>query len=140
MISTCLRERAEGELGLPGPLSTGRSWHFAHASRTGSLLFYCKGTSSPRRGQKPKTTSPPRRAKLLSLSLAKSQPEKSEATSDNEGDPAHPHRYRPVPDDDGPLHENPRQVEQRHHGEDHSSHKRKRLCVHEPSSQFSNSG
>jgi len=37
----------------------------------------------------------------LSLSLAKSQPEKSEAASDNEGDPARPHRYRPVPDDDG---------------------------------------
>src|SRR5262249_23959100 len=44
----------------------------------------------------------------FSLSLAKSQPEKSEAASDNEGDPARPHRYRPVPDDDGPLHENPR--------------------------------
>src|SRR5262249_43721147 len=55
----------------------------------------------------------------FSLSLANSQPEKSEATSDNEGDPAHPHRYRPVPDDDGPLHENPRQVKQRYHGEDH---------------------
>ena len=41
--------------------------------------------------------------RALSLSLAKSQPEKSEATSDNEGDPAHPHRYRPVADDDGPL-------------------------------------
>jgi hypothetical protein len=67
----------------------------------------------------------------FSLSLAKSQPEKSEATSDNEGDPAHPHRYRPVPDDDRPLHENPRQVKQRHHGEDHPSHKRKRFCVHE---------
>jgi len=29
----------------------------------------------------------------FSLSLAKSQPEKREATSDNEGDPAGPHRY-----------------------------------------------
>src|SRR5215831_4678151 len=76
----------------------------------------------------------------FSLSLAKSQPEKSEATSDNEGDPAHPHRYGPVSDDDGPLHENPHQVEQRHHGENHPSHKRKRFCVHEPSSQVFNSG
>jgi CheY-like chemotaxis protein len=71
----------------------------------------------------------------FSSSLAKSQPEKSKATSDNEGDPAHPHWYRPVPDDDGPLHENPHQVEQRHHGEDHPSHKRKRFFVHESSSQ-----
>ena len=71
----------------------------------------------------------------FSLSLAKSQPEKSEATSDNEGDPARPHRYRPVSDGDGPLHKNPHQVEQRHHGEDHPSHKRKRFCVHESSSQ-----
>src|SRR5262249_22036636 len=76
----------------------------------------------------------------FSLSLAKSQPEKSETTSDNEGDPAHPHRYRPVSDDDGPVHNNPRQVGQRDYGEDHSSHKRKRFCVHEPSSQVSNSG
>src|SRR5215470_14482183 len=68
-------------------------------------------------------------------SLAKSQPEKSEATSDNEGDPTRPHRYRPVSDGDGPLHKNPYQMEQRHHGEDHRSHKRKRFCVHAPSSQ-----
>src|SRR5262245_62087771 len=60
----------------------------------------------------------------FSLSLAKSQPEKSEATSDNEGDPAHPHRYGPVSDGDGPLQENPHQVEQGHHGEDHPRHKR----------------
>jgi len=64
----------------------------------------------------------------FSLSLAKSQPEKSEATSDNEGDPAHPHRYRPVADDDGPFHENPHEVEQRHHGEDHPCHKGKRFA------------
>src|SRR6516225_4050382 len=70
---------------------------------------------------------------LFSLSLAKSQPEKSEAAGDKEGDPAHPQLYRPVSDDDGPLQENPRQVEQRHYGKDHSSHKRKRFCVHEPS-------
>src|SRR5215472_4241267 len=73
--------------------------------------------------------------RLFSLSLAKSQPEKSEATSDNEGDPARPHRYRPVSDGDGPLHKNPHQVEQRHHGEDHPSYERKRFCVHAPSSQ-----
>src|SRR2546425_10415692 len=48
----------------------------------------------------------------FSLSLAKSQPQKSEATSDNEGDPARLHRYRPVSDDDSPLRKNPR-----HHGE-----------------------
>jgi DNA-binding response OmpR family regulator len=36
--------------------------------------------------------------------------------------------------------ENPRQVEQRHHSEDHPSHKRKRFCAHEPSSQVFNSG
>src|SRR5262249_52316716 len=71
----------------------------------------------------------------FSLSLAKSQPEKSEATSDNESDPTHPHRYRPISDDDGPLHKNPHQMEQRHHGEDHPSHERKRFCVHAPSSQ-----
>src|SRR5262250_3102449 len=47
------------------------------------------------------------------------------------------HRYRPVSDDDGPVHNNPHQMEQRHHGEDHPGHKRKRFCVHEPSSQIS---
>jgi hypothetical protein len=31
-------------------------------------------------------------------------------------------------------------VKQRHHGEDHPSHKRKRFCIHEPSSQVFNSG
>src|SRR6516162_6525325 len=63
--------------------------------------------------------------RLFSLSLAKSQPEKSEATSDNEGDPAHPHRYRPVPDDDGPFRKNSHQVQQRNHGKDQPSHQRK---------------
>src|SRR5262249_3444263 len=52
------------------------------------------------------------------IALCKSQPEKSEATRDDEADPAHPHRYRPVPDHNWPLHINPHQVEQRHHGED----------------------
>ena len=55
--------------------------------------------------------------RAFSLSLAKSQPEKK-ATSDNEGDLARPHRYRPVADDDGPLDKNPQQVGQRHHGEE----------------------
>src|SRR5260370_27640542 len=76
----------------------------------------------------------------FSLSLAKSQPEKSEAASDNEGDPAHPHRYRPITDDDGPFHDNAHQVEQRHQGEDHPSHTRKHPSVHDPSSQVFNSG
>src|SRR5262249_1963058 len=40
---------------------------------------------------------------------AEKKPPKSKATSDNEANPAHPHWYRPVPDNDGPLHENPRQ-------------------------------
>ena len=64
----------------------------------------------------------------FSLSLAKPQPDKREATSDDEGDPAHPHRYRPVSDGDGPVHNNPHQVDQRHHGEDHPSHKKKRFA------------
>src|SRR5438874_1047833 len=32
---------------------------------------------------------------------------KSKATSDDEADPAHPHRYRPASDHDGPAHINP---------------------------------
>ena len=37
----------------------------------------------------------------------------SEATSDDEADPTHPHRYRPASDRDWPVHINPHQVEQR---------------------------
>src|SRR5262249_2033234 len=74
-------------------------------------------------------------AETALFTLAKSQPEKSEATSDDEGDPACRLRHRPVPDDDGPLLKNPQQVEQRHHCEDHPSNERKCLCIHERSSQ-----
>src|SRR6266446_8178443 len=52
------------------------------------------------------------------FALADSQPEKSEATSDDEGYPAYRLRHRPVADDEVPLRKNPYQVEQRHHGED----------------------
>ena len=47
-----------------------------------------------------------------------SKPQKSEASGDDEADPAEPHRYRPVPDVNWPAHINPHQVEQRHQGED----------------------
>src|SRR5262249_57914811 len=52
-------------------------------------------------------TGPPTQAAILvsaCMALCKSQPEKSEATRDDEADPAHPHRYRPVPDHDWPVH------------------------------------
>src|SRR6516164_8907547 len=52
-------------------------------------------------------TGPPTRAALLvsaCIALCKSQPEKSEATRDDEADPARPHRYRPVPDQDWQQH------------------------------------
>ena len=61
-------------------------------------------------------TGPPTQAALLvsaCIALCESQPEKSEATSDDEADPAHPHRYRPASDHDWPVHINPHQVEQR---------------------------
>jgi hypothetical protein len=54
----------------------------------------------------------PATGKETVLSLAESQPQKSEASSDNERDPARPHRYRPVADHDGPLHKNPHKMEQ----------------------------
>src|SRR5215471_20045759 len=52
-------------------------------------------------------TGPPTQAALLvsaCITLCKSQPEKSEATRDDEADPARPHRYRPVPDHDWQQH------------------------------------
>src|SRR5215813_13304328 len=52
-------------------------------------------------------TGPPTQAALLvsaCITLCKSQPEKSEATRDDEADPARPHRYRPVPNHDWPVH------------------------------------
>ena len=52
-------------------------------------------------------TGPPTQAALLvsaCIALCKSQPEKSEATRDDEADPARPHRYRPVPNHDWPVH------------------------------------
>src|SRR5262249_32110336 len=61
-------------------------------------------------------------------------PEKSEASGDDEADPAEPHRYRPVPDVNWPAHINSHQVEQRYQGEDYPDHDRKRFLVHERSS------
>src|SRR5215813_7436580 len=78
-------------------------------------------------------TGPPTQAAILvsaCMALCKSQPEKSEATRDDEADPAHPHRYRPVPDHDWPVHINPHQVEQRHHGEDYPSHNGEHFLIH----------
>src|SRR5262249_38111312 len=63
-------------------------------------------------------------------------PKKSEASGDDEADPAEPHRYRPVPDVNWPAHINSHQVEQRYQGEDYPGHDRKRFLVHERSSQF----
>jgi len=37
------------------------------------------------------------------VTRGKPKRDKREPTSDNEGDPARPHRYGPVSDDDGPL-------------------------------------
>src|SRR5438128_62010 len=74
--------------------------------------------------------------KTLLVSLAESQPEKSEASSDNEGDPAYRLRHRPVPNDESPLRKNPHQMKQRHQGEDYPSHKRKRFLIHERSPKF----
>src|SRR5262249_2124369 len=54
-------------------------------------------------------TGPPTQAALIvsaCIALCKSQPEKSGATRDDEADPARPHRYRPVPDHDWPVHIN----------------------------------
>src|SRR6266516_2942580 len=70
------------------------------------------------------------REQETALSRAESQPEKSEASSDNEGDPAYRLRHRPVSDDDGPLRKNPHQVEERHYGEDYQL-REKTFCVHE---------
>ena len=68
---------------------------FAAAAVTGAfgVVATLVGTGGSRRA----LTGDPSLCHVLvapfSLSLAKSQPEKCEATSDNEGDPARPHRY-----------------------------------------------
>src|SRR6516225_5057891 len=52
-------------------------------------------------------TGPPTQTALIvsaCIALCKSQPEKSGAARDDEADPARPHRYRPVPDHDWPVH------------------------------------
>src|SRR5262249_18176627 len=64
------------------------------------------------------------------LSLAKSHPDESRPASNDDGGPAYRFRHGPVPDDDGPLLKNPRQVEQRHHREDYPGHQRRCFLVH----------
>jgi hypothetical protein len=78
-----------------------------------------------------------RQTETALFALADSQPEKSEATSDDEGYPAYRLRHRPIPDGDGPLLKNPHQMEKRDHREDYPSHQRKCFLVHERSSPHS---
>jgi hypothetical protein len=51
-----------------------------------------------------------------------SEPEIAHASRDNEADPAHPDGYSPATNNDRPTHDNPQEVEQRYHPENHAGH------------------
>src|SRR5262245_54877641 len=87
-------------------------------SRHRELASICTPTSSPA-------------SSFITLSEPKS--ENSEAPCDDEADPAHPLRHRPVRDHNWPIHINPRRVEQRHQSKDYSDQHRKRFSIHERS-------
>jgi hypothetical protein len=56
-------------------------------------------------------------ARVALLVFREPKPKKSKATSNDQANPAHPLRHRPISDDDWPVLKNPHQVEQRHQGD-----------------------